>query len=153
MNVNIITDRGSNFIKCFAKYEPIYCFGHRLNNVLKLCFFHHQKKKKKVHLTTNDISVVSEPASTTADSVVRNEDLSDSSESNSSESEQEIDVEQQNKSNQSLLVIQPRHKKKPTAANSAQKMPVENAPPEAKKVLFMLKQAKKLVKYVKLVSI
>ncbi|CAF4430062.1 unnamed protein product, partial [Adineta steineri] len=38
-DVNIITDRGTNFLKAFAKYDLICCFGHRLNNVLKVCFF------------------------------------------------------------------------------------------------------------------
>ncbi|CAF1269919.1 unnamed protein product [Adineta ricciae] len=29
-DVNIVSDRGSNFVKAFAIYNAIYCFGHRL---------------------------------------------------------------------------------------------------------------------------
>ncbi|CAF1294249.1 unnamed protein product [Rotaria sordida] len=153
MNVNIITDCGSNFIKCFAQYEPLYCFGHRLNNILKTCFFQQQKKKKKqIQLTTNDISTEREPTLTTTGLTVQTEGLSSSSEFNSSESEQEVEEEQQTKFNKSLPLVKPRYKKTSATANNAQKMLVENAPPEAKQVLLMLKQAKKLVKYVKLVG-
>jgi hypothetical protein len=153
MNVNIITDRGSNFIKAFAQYEPIYCFAHRINNVLKICFFQQQKNKKKkqqTQLRTNDISAGTKPASTTVDSIDQ-EDLSSSSESDSSDLEQE--EEQQNKLIECLPVVKPRPKKTSSTTTISQKISLDDIPPVAKLVLFVLKQAKKLVKYVKIVSI
>ena len=47
ININIITDRSSNFIKAFALYEPIYCFSHRINIVPKVYFFQQQQNKIK----------------------------------------------------------------------------------------------------------
>jgi hypothetical protein len=42
--INIVCDRGSNFLKAFRELHPITCYGHRLNNVLKRSFFQHQKQ-------------------------------------------------------------------------------------------------------------
>ncbi|CAF1159274.1 unnamed protein product [Didymodactylos carnosus] len=36
--VNWVSDRGSNFVKGFCDYKPIFCFAHRLNNILKKLF-------------------------------------------------------------------------------------------------------------------
>ncbi|CAF4236939.1 unnamed protein product, partial [Rotaria sp. Silwood2] len=43
--VQWISDRGSNFMGAFREYNPIYCFAHRLNNILKELF--HQNIRKK----------------------------------------------------------------------------------------------------------
>ena len=40
-------DRGSNFQKGFKTFQPLFCFGHRLNNIVKRAFFQNQIKKKK----------------------------------------------------------------------------------------------------------
>jgi hypothetical protein len=42
--VNIVCDRGANFLKAFRHLHPITCDGHRINNVLKRGFFQHQKQ-------------------------------------------------------------------------------------------------------------
>ncbi|CAF3805095.1 unnamed protein product, partial [Rotaria sp. Silwood1] len=46
-SVNILCDRGSNFVKGFRDYDPLFCYGHRLNNILKTSFFQNAKNKKK----------------------------------------------------------------------------------------------------------
>lgn len=51
--VNIVCDRGANFLKAFRHLHPITCYGHRLNNVLKRGFFQHQKQAS-ISLTTSD---------------------------------------------------------------------------------------------------
>jgi hypothetical protein len=68
-DLNIITDRGSNLIKAFAQYEPVYCFDHRINNVLKVGFFSAVKKeeKKHTHLLTDDILAGTNSTLTTVD--------------------------------------------------------------------------------------
>ena len=49
MSSNVVSDRGSNFVKCFRQMgvQPLYCFGHRLNNILKKVFFQHETLKKR----------------------------------------------------------------------------------------------------------
>ena len=45
ISVNILCDRGSNFVKAFRDYDPLFCFGHRLNNILKTSSFSEYEKK------------------------------------------------------------------------------------------------------------
>ena len=42
--INILRDRGSNFLKAFQDLNPVICYAHRLNNVLKRSFFQYQKQ-------------------------------------------------------------------------------------------------------------
>ena len=90
--------------------------------------------------------------SVTTDSMDQNETLSSSSESESSELEQEEEQQQKNESNEYSTLVIRKIKKSSSRKESAQKLFVDNIPSEAKQVLFILKQAKKLVKHVKLVS-
>ncbi|CAF2972666.1 unnamed protein product, partial [Rotaria sp. Silwood2] len=135
MDVNIIIDRGTNFIKAFAKYDP-----------------QNTKKKKETNHSTNDVSSGTKQTLTTASLVVEKDDLSSSSESDSSESEEEQDKQQPNKSDEDSSLVVPRRRKN-SATTNVQKMSVDNIPPESKQVLFILKQAKKLVKYVKITGL
>ncbi|CAF1471176.1 unnamed protein product [Adineta steineri] len=149
-DVNIITDRGANFLKAFAKYDLICCFGHRLNNVLKVCFFYQQtKKKKKNNQASSKDNTCSTAKSTPPTNSARVEKDELSSSSDSSLSDDEENQRENYVTEQSSLVIL-RRRKKSSTTQSAQKMVVEDIPPEAKQVLLVLKQAKKLVKYVKL---
>ncbi|CAF3998528.1 unnamed protein product, partial [Rotaria sp. Silwood1] len=45
--VFFVSDRGSNFVKALTHFFVIWCFAHRLNNVLKLCFFTAATKEEK----------------------------------------------------------------------------------------------------------
>jgi len=51
--INIVCDRGANFLKAFRDLHPITCYAHRLNNVLKRSFFQHQKQLP----TSSDVSI------------------------------------------------------------------------------------------------
>ena len=37
--ITIVCDRDANFLKAFRSYDPILCYAHRLNNILKRTFF------------------------------------------------------------------------------------------------------------------
>ncbi|CAF4516123.1 unnamed protein product, partial [Rotaria sp. Silwood2] len=50
-SVQWISDRGSNFLGAFRDYSPVYCFSHRLNNILKELF--HQKINTKESVNQN----------------------------------------------------------------------------------------------------
>ncbi|CAF4039435.1 unnamed protein product [Rotaria sp. Silwood1] len=155
-DLNIMSDRGSNFVKAFAIYNPIYCFGHRLNNILKICFFQQQKKKKdkpdELSTTTNTTSINSATtinSTTNVVPVLQYENSSSDSESESSDLEEEN--YELNVLNEDTLVKFQKKKKVYTA--TAQVMSVEDIPHEAKKIILLLKKTKKLVKYVKLTSL
>ena len=98
---------------------------------------------------SDNISFETQITLTNASLNVRANDLSSFPESNYSESQQEVEQER-NKSNESSSVVTSKLRK---ISTTTQKMSVDSISPEAKQVLLILKQAKKLVKYVKLVSI
>ncbi|CAF5133285.1 unnamed protein product, partial [Rotaria sp. Silwood1] len=52
-DVNIVCDRGSNFVCAFKDFEPIFCYEHRLNNIVKVTFF--QNKKKQADTVVVDV--------------------------------------------------------------------------------------------------
>lgn len=45
--ITFVTDRGANFKKAFYSHKVLYCVAHRLNNILKRCFYYTDKKKRK----------------------------------------------------------------------------------------------------------
>ncbi|CAF4282376.1 unnamed protein product [Rotaria magnacalcarata] len=49
-NITFTTDRGSNILKALKGYPVVYCFAHRINNVLKLAFYQTAQKKEKQNL-------------------------------------------------------------------------------------------------------
>ncbi|CAF4052179.1 unnamed protein product, partial [Rotaria sordida] len=147
VDVNIISDRGSNFVKAFAIYNPIYCFGHRLNNILKICFFQQQKKEKnkpnELSTTTNTTSINSATtinSTTNVVPVLQYENSSSDSESESSDLEEE-NYELNILNEDTLVKFQ---KKKNVYTATGQIMSVKDIPHEAKKIILLLKKTKKL---------
>lgn len=67
--VNWISDRGSNLIRCFNLniVEPIFCFAHRIHNVLTITFLN-----KKL-----DISFIDEDFEEIPDDLVQEKYLGD----------------------------------------------------------------------------
>ncbi|CAF1138153.1 unnamed protein product [Didymodactylos carnosus] len=57
--ITYVTDRGANFLKAFRSNKVLLCVVHRMNNVLKRCFYQNPSKKsthspdKLVHTTTS----------------------------------------------------------------------------------------------------
>ncbi|CAF5125033.1 unnamed protein product, partial [Rotaria sp. Silwood1] len=45
--LNFVSDRGSNFMKALKPYSPVYCVAHRLNNIIKTCFYQTAIIKRK----------------------------------------------------------------------------------------------------------
>ena len=111
-----------------------------------------KKIKQKFQSLSENISLETQASLTNTSLNVQTGDLSSSRESDYSESEQEEEQER-NKSNESSSTVTSKSKKISTTTKNALKMCVDFISPEAKQVLLILKQAKKLVKYVKLVSI
>jgi hypothetical protein len=144
-----MSDRGANFVKAFAIHNPLYCFGHRLNNILAICFFQQPKKKqnqlRKSSTSDNPTKIIKRVS---VAPVLKNEDLLSDSDSESSELEDES--QELNVLNEDTLINF--QKKKKECGTTTRNMSVEDIPPEAKKIITLVKQTKHLVKYVKLVS-
>lgn len=143
--MNIVSDRGSNFVKAFSIYNPIYCFGHRLNNILKICFFQQDNKSKR-----NCVSISSkDSARTTQSSVVLDSlvdgNLSDDSESESSECGDEY--QELNLGNEKTWITF--KKEKSNGKMATEKISVEDISDDAKKILVALRKTNRIVKYVK----
>ncbi len=50
-----MTDRGPNFVKAMKNYSSYFCFVHRLNNILVLCFYQNESIKNQT-TTSSDLS-------------------------------------------------------------------------------------------------
>lgn len=121
----------------------MYCFGHRLNNILKLCFFQDKKTKKNVAYSSSDDRTRTTQQNISS-SVLNLDGLSDDFDSDSSEIEE--NHQECNLSDEETWI---RLKRKANEKAAAQQISVEDIPEDAKRILFALKQTKKLVKYVK----
>ena len=47
-SITFVTDRGSNFIKAFRSNKVLFCVAHRLNNILKRCFYQYPTKTNTI---------------------------------------------------------------------------------------------------------
>ncbi|CAF4047697.1 unnamed protein product, partial [Rotaria sordida] len=133
-SVNILCDRGSNFVKGFRDYDPLFCYGHPLNNILKTSVFSKCKKQKKHSCSTSTVDI----ATSSNNSTVRKEQkntLSSISDILSNEDEFEDDED--------VLISIPvtrNRKKKDDNQQLSAKASVDDIPNEAKAVLLTLSQ-------------
>ncbi|CAF2132255.1 unnamed protein product [Rotaria magnacalcarata] len=131
--LNFVSDRGPNLVKALKPYRPIYCYAHRLNNVLKRLFFQSQKKKKKNEEQNAQLSTINLGKNENEDS-----DLSTSS----SEDENAL----------SLPVRTNKKKTKAggkSALNDPGKLELSDLDSSAQEVIKTIVNCKKLVQYVK----
>ncbi|CAF4793878.1 unnamed protein product [Rotaria sp. Silwood1] len=133
-SVNILCDRGSNFVKGFRDYDPLFCYGHRLNNILKTSFFQNAKNKKKNSCSTSTVDIATSSNNSTVTKEQKNT-LSSISDFLSSEDDSEDDEDILI----SIPVIRNRKQKDDNQQLSA-KASVDDIPGEAKAVLLTLSQ-------------
>lgn len=119
-----MSDRGSNLVKALEGQDVLFCFGHRLNNVLQRAFYQTGKKREgNDRISTFPTS--SERSSRTAES-----------------SDEDVETEDEEVA-----------KKKPSPSKQPEATIVyANLPEKPKEVIETIVSAKSIVKYVKLVS-
>jgi hypothetical protein len=148
-----MSDRGSNFVKVFQDFNPLFCFGHRLNNVLKTTFFQHVKTKKKGSDSTTASDITARSNSHAAPKVYKDA-VTTINDALSCEESSEDDEEYVPPS---LPIVRKRKSNISTSTKNNQqllrKVSIDDVPGEAKDVLSTLKQCKKIVKYIKKVNI
>lgn len=52
-SVKFVSDRGPNFVKALKNYSSYFCFAHRLNNILVLCFYQNESIKAQTSSSSN----------------------------------------------------------------------------------------------------
>jgi hypothetical protein len=50
--LKFVSDRGSNFVKALRDYSSYFCFAHRLNNILVLCFYQNDSVKAQTGVSS-----------------------------------------------------------------------------------------------------
>lgn len=53
-DVTFVSDRGANFLKALKRFQAYSCAAHRLNNIVKRCFFCEEKHKEKQDILENE---------------------------------------------------------------------------------------------------
>ncbi|CAF3034266.1 unnamed protein product, partial [Rotaria sp. Silwood2] len=151
-DINIVCDRGSNFVCAFKDFEPVFCYGHRLNNIAKLNFFQNKRKKEKVGAVVIDATNILD---TNPPSTIKAED-NDNEIHESSSDDSELSTDDDFANDTALPVIRKKKKfVKVTVSSkndllfSQKKITVKQIPISAKHVLQVLNKCKKIVKYVK----
>ncbi|CAF1368898.1 unnamed protein product [Rotaria magnacalcarata] len=132
--LHFVTDRGPNLGKALKHYRSIYCYGHRLNNLLKRSFFQLNMKKRKNETAVTQVSVLQ--------SNLTNKD------SDFSTSASEDDIESV------LPIIKNKKKTTDTAAATSvssdpRKVQLAGMNPAVHRDIETIINCKKLVKYVK----
>ena len=51
--ITFVSDRGANFLKALKRFQAYSCAAHRLNNIVKCCFYVNEKNKKQDDLEEN----------------------------------------------------------------------------------------------------
>ncbi|CAF4397955.1 unnamed protein product, partial [Rotaria magnacalcarata] len=147
-SVNIVPDRGSNFVTAFRDFQPLFCFGHRLNNILKIGFFGNIKKLQKQVSTLSTIPDINSEFSTTMlKGRQRNAiDINDAATSDDSSDDDE---------KYTTPTIPMKRKKRTNKIESTnvhlleRKISINEIPIEAHNIIIAINQCKKTVKYIK----
>lgn len=117
-----VSDRGSNIKKALEGHDVLFCFGHRINNVLTRTFYQVGSQKKEP-----------QPTTTTPRKRCRIQVPDSSDEEGSSEDDE--------------VYKRPSPSKEPEATTSLSSLPAK-----PKELLDMISASKAIVKYVKLVG-
>ena len=133
-----MSDRGANLVKGLRDYETLFCFLHRINNVLKRSFFQLSSQRKK-----SDSTNTTHPS---AASVLNGNENDDHHSTSSTDDEETF-----------IPTIQVRKKRKNKDASStiddSMKLKLKDFPVEGQKIIETIEQCKRLVRYVKKVRI
>ena len=66
-NVNIVCDCGSNYVLAFKDFQAILCYGHRMNNIVRIASFQNKNQRTDA-LVINPINILDARSSSTTPS-------------------------------------------------------------------------------------
>ncbi|CAF0849633.1 unnamed protein product [Rotaria sordida] len=137
-SVNLCSDRGSNFVKCFKQFRPIHCYAHRINNILARTFFKSDQSKKSKQFSSSLLALKDESSESSA-----SEGELECHESDD-ESIPSMKIKKTKKVNTSFTTNNTNYRK----INHMQ-LKLVDIPIEAQALIEQISKAKKLVKYIK----
>lgn len=150
-SVNIVSDRGSNFVAAFRDFDSLFCFGHRMTNIVKVTFFQNVKRKKQTlnSLKANDTSSIALTTAMPQRNIVLN--IHDDLSSEGTSEDEEVNILP------TIPVLRKKRKMKTKSTNNQQqlqsKVSIDDIPLAARSVLGALTNCKKMVKYIKKVCV
>lgn len=142
-----VTDRGSNLVKALEGFNVVYCFLHRLNNILKRTFYSAGTREKIEKKNINKIKkTTSNNESTWHDLEQSDQDPLldyDDRDSNTSESNDE------NLLDDKSVKLALRNLEESSSERDHINVPQQNVSPQAGQMLTTIIQCKQLCCYVK----
>ena len=98
-NVNIMCDRGSNYVLAFKDFQAILCYGHHMNNIVRITFVQNKNQRTDA-LVINSINILDARSSSTT---VYSDNSVDFPESSSENSESSHDDKYDNETALSII--------------------------------------------------
>jgi len=147
--LQFVSDRGPNLVCALRNYNTLFCYPHRLNNILKCSFFQSQtKEKKQISSTTSEhTNSTNTTVSTSTTHLALNEE--DDNYVSSSDDDDDDDEKRQ----PTLPIKNKRvdkNKSSVTKHNSdPRKLKLNDLHPTAQKIIKTITQCKNLVRFVK----
>lgn len=132
-----MSDRGSNLVKALREYDTLFCFLHRINNILKRAFFQSKNKQNR-----SNKSKAAQPSTSSSAMTEINDCPSDSS------------TEEEELFTPTVHIKQKKSKKKQQSKtpDDQVKLQFDNLPLEAQEIIENIEKCKNLVRYIKKVS-
>lgn len=150
--LSFVSDRGPNLVAALKKYNTLYCYPHRLNNVLKCSFFQSQSKEKQAKVSSTPVeekNIIDNIISTdTIDRRINSEHSNYSS----------LSTDDENEKNEPTLPIKDKDKYKNqtklASENTAdpKKLKFNDLHPSAQEIIKTITRCKQLVQFVKKVK-
>jgi hypothetical protein len=86
-----VSDRGPNLVCALICYDTLFCYPHRLNNILKCSFFQSQSKKKKEKESSTTVQPTDSTTSTNMDNSHKNEENDNCSSSSTDNDDEKME--------------------------------------------------------------
>lgn len=132
--LSFMSDRGANLVKALREYDTLFCFLHRINNVLKRAFFQSRNQQNRSNKQKSTQS------SASSSKIIDKDDCS----SDSPTEDEELFMP-------TVQIKQKKLKKKQQSKTSDDevKLQFENLPAEAQEIIENIEKCKNLVRYIK----
>ncbi|CAF4618940.1 unnamed protein product [Rotaria socialis] len=145
--LNFVSDRGPNLVSALKKYNTLYCYPHRVNNVLKCSFYQSQSKQEQITISAatdqHKSSINTANSTDVADTI--NDEVNRSP----------LSTDSENDKNESTLPIKNKttHRKQSVTTTNVvvdpRKLKFKDLHPSAQEIIKIIVRCKNLVQFVK----